>query len=64
LGFPATLAAWIFPIRPAPRTTIRNILETPVYLDVNRLPSPTAHECADAKGISDVSNFVLHGVSR
>jgi hypothetical protein len=42
LGFPATLAAWIFPIRPAPRTATRNILETPANPGVNQLPSPTA----------------------
>jgi hypothetical protein len=32
------LAAWIFPIRPAPRTATRNILETPAYLEGT--PSP------------------------
>jgi hypothetical protein len=49
LGFPATLAEWIFPIRPAPRTATLNISETPVDLEVNRIPSPTAHGCADAR---------------
>jgi hypothetical protein len=39
-------------------------LETPVYLEVSRLPSPNTRGCADVKGVRDVSNFVLHDASR
>jgi hypothetical protein len=34
----------------------QHLLETPVYLEVNRLPSPNTRRCADVKGIGGVSN--------
>jgi hypothetical protein len=40
------------------------MLETPDYIEINRIPSPNTHGCAGVRGVRDVSRFVLHDVSK